>query len=126
MFEKMSPARLEKMSVNRPARGWRAALAMRYAEASQDRSVKELNDVEMGADSVAMTVESTAGQLVLQSVQGSISRYPMPREIHQPICCIGLSPAPSCLALAQLVCRAHPDLRFVALPRHCLDVGGVY
>ena len=37
---KTSPVRREKMSVRRSERGCRAALAIRYAEASQDRRVK--------------------------------------------------------------------------------------
>ncbi len=59
MFEKIRPVRRDRMSVRRPLRGWRAALAIRYAEASHESKPSELKDVEMGADSVAIIVEST-------------------------------------------------------------------
>lgn len=55
-----SPVPLLKISVNRPESGWQAALAIRYAEASHDNKDKELNEVEMGAERVAMIVESRA------------------------------------------------------------------
>jgi hypothetical protein len=48
------------MSVRRPDRGWHAEFAIRYAEASHDRRDNELKDVEIGAESVAMIVESRA------------------------------------------------------------------
>jgi hypothetical protein len=38
--------------------GWEAALAMRYAVANQERRVSELNSLAIGAESVAMMVES--------------------------------------------------------------------
>jgi hypothetical protein len=38
--------------------GWRAALAMRYAEASQDNRVKELKESDIGVERVATIVES--------------------------------------------------------------------
>jgi len=44
------------MSVNRPESGWQAALAIRYADASQERRESELKEVEIGALRVAMTV----------------------------------------------------------------------
>jgi len=44
------------MSVNRPESGWQAALAIRYADASQERRESELKDVEIGALRVAITV----------------------------------------------------------------------
>ena len=58
MFEKIKPVRLDKISVRRPLRGCRAALAIRYADASQESRDKELNEVDIGAESVAMIVES--------------------------------------------------------------------
>ncbi len=57
-FEKIRPVRLERISVRRPLRGWRAALAMRYADASQESRDRELNDVDIGAERVAIIVES--------------------------------------------------------------------
>ena len=44
--------------MRRPEIGWRAALAMRYAEASQDNRVKELKESDMGVERVATIVES--------------------------------------------------------------------
>lgn len=58
IFEKSRPVRLDRMSVRRPLRGWRAALAIRYEDASQERSDNELKDVDIGADRVAIIVES--------------------------------------------------------------------
>lgn len=46
------------MSVKRPLRGWRAALAIKYAEASHERRESELKEVEIGALRVAIIVES--------------------------------------------------------------------
>lgn len=60
MLLNMRPARLPKMSVRRPESGWSAALAMRYADASQETSVNELKEVDIGAASVATTVPSIA------------------------------------------------------------------
>jgi len=48
------------MSVSRPDIGWQAALAIRYEEASQERRERELKDVDIGAESVAITVLSKA------------------------------------------------------------------
>lgn len=56
----MRPVLRLKISVRRPERGWHAAFAMRYADASQERRERELKDVEMLAERVAMMVESTA------------------------------------------------------------------
>lgn len=58
MLEKISPVRRESMSVRRPLRGWRAALAIKYAEASHERRESELKEVEIGALRVAIIVES--------------------------------------------------------------------
>ena len=52
------------MSVSRPLSGWRAALAMKYAEASQESRDNELKDADIGADKVAMIVESNAARNV--------------------------------------------------------------
>ena len=57
---KKSPVRREKISVKRPERGWQAELAMRYADASQERRESELKESEMGAESVAIMVASRA------------------------------------------------------------------
>ena len=57
-FEYMSPVRRENISVSLPESGCSAALAIRYDEANHERSVKELKDVEMGAERVATMVES--------------------------------------------------------------------
>jgi len=48
------------MSVSRPEIGWQAALAIRYDEASHERRESELKDVEIGAESVAIMVLSSA------------------------------------------------------------------
>ncbi len=55
-----SPGPRPKMSVSRPDTGWQAALAIRYAVASHDSSDSDWNSLAMGADSVAMMLESTA------------------------------------------------------------------
>ena len=55
IFEKSKPDRREKISVNLPLRGWDTELAMKYAEASQENRVKESNEVDIGADNVAMS-----------------------------------------------------------------------
>jgi hypothetical protein len=60
IFETTSPVLRLKMSVNRPEIGWQAALAIRYEEASHERRERELKEVEMGAESVAMMVLSRA------------------------------------------------------------------
>ena len=57
-FEMTRPVRRPKMSVSRPLRGCSAAFAIRYAEASHEKRVNELNESEMGLLRVAMTVES--------------------------------------------------------------------
>lgn len=57
-FEKIRPVRLDRISVRRPLSGWRAALAIRYADASQESRDSELNDVDIGAERVAIIVES--------------------------------------------------------------------
>ncbi|KAL9604629.1 MAG: hypothetical protein Q9219_000349 [cf. Caloplaca sp. 3 TL-2023] len=62
-FEKTSPALLPRMSVKRPLRGWSAALAIRYADASHESREREWKDAEMGAESVAMMVESRAASI---------------------------------------------------------------
>lgn len=62
IFETTRPVRLENMSVRRPLSGCIAAFAMRYALASHDSKVKELNEFEIGADNVATIVESTGRQ----------------------------------------------------------------
>lgn len=59
-LEKRSPFLRPKMSVSLPLRGCRAAFAMKYADASQDNRDKESKEVEIGADSVAIIVESRA------------------------------------------------------------------
>lgn len=61
-LENNKPVLLENISVSRPLRGCNAALAMRYDDASHDRSRNELNDAEMGADRVATIVESIKPQ----------------------------------------------------------------
>jgi len=48
------------MSVRRPDKGWHAAFAIRYADASHDSKESELKELEMGADRVAMIVVSRA------------------------------------------------------------------
>jgi hypothetical protein len=55
---KTRPYRRENMSVSFPDKGWKAALAIKYPEASQGRSVRELKLVEMGDARVATIVES--------------------------------------------------------------------
>ena len=55
-----SPVRLLKISVRRPDMGWHAEFAIRYADASQERRESELKEVEMGAESVAIIVLSSA------------------------------------------------------------------
>jgi hypothetical protein len=58
------------MSVSRPERGCSAAFAIKYAEASHDNNVKELKESEIGAESVAMIVESA---MLLAAVPHAIS-----------------------------------------------------
>ena len=53
-----SPFRREYMSVNFPAKGWVAAVATRYAVASQARSGRESNSVAMDDPSVAIRLAS--------------------------------------------------------------------
>ena len=60
MFENTRPVLRLKMSVSRPEIGWQAALAIRYDEASHERRESELKDVEIGAESVAIMVLSSA------------------------------------------------------------------
>jgi hypothetical protein len=57
-LEKINPLRREKISVNFPARGWHAALAIRYADASQESRLSDLNSDDMGVVRVAMMVVS--------------------------------------------------------------------
>ena len=61
-FDKTSPVRREKMSVSFPDSGCKAAVEMKYAEASHERRVKELKEVEIAAERVATTVESSAAR----------------------------------------------------------------
>lgn len=49
--------------------GWRAALAMRYAVASQENRVKELKESDIGVERVATIVES------IHIVNGSSGKY---------------------------------------------------
>lgn len=56
----MRPGPRPNISVSRPEMGWHAALDMRYAVASHDRRLRDLNSLDMGADRAAMTVESAA------------------------------------------------------------------
>jgi hypothetical protein len=46
------------MSVNFPARGWHAALAIKYADANQESKLSDLNSDDIGVVSVAMIVVS--------------------------------------------------------------------
>ncbi len=61
-LEKIRPVRRDSMSVSRPLSGCRAALAMKYEEASQESRDKELKEADIGADKVAMIVESNAAR----------------------------------------------------------------
>ena len=58
MFETTRPVRREYISVNLPLRGWHAAFDIRYVEASHESKVSELNEEEIEAERVAMTVVS--------------------------------------------------------------------
>jgi hypothetical protein len=54
------------MSVNRPLRGWQAALEIRYELASHESREKEWKDEEIGADRVATIVESVRMSMLVQ------------------------------------------------------------
>lgn len=60
ILEATSPVLRLNISVSRPERGWQAAFAMRYADASQERRERDWKEVEMGAARVATIVESRA------------------------------------------------------------------
>ena len=57
-LENINPDFRENMSVRRPARGWQAALEIKYAVASQDSRERELNEDDIGPVKVATTVMS--------------------------------------------------------------------
>ena len=85
MLLKTSPVRRPKMSVSRPDNGWRAALAIRYDEASHDRRVKELKLSEIGVASVATMVESRGCEYV-HAILMNEEAYPRLPRILQPTC----------------------------------------
>jgi hypothetical protein len=71
MAEYTRPIFLPKISVNRPLSGCIAALAIKYDDASHESRVKELNEFDIGVDSVATIVESAqiVSQIISQTVQ---------------------------------------------------------
>jgi hypothetical protein len=69
-LENTSPQRREYISVNRPLRGWQAALEIRYEVASHESSENELKDEEMGAESVAT--------IVVSAMKAKVSKFVSP------------------------------------------------
>lgn len=86
------------MSVRRPARGWQAALEIKYAVASQDSRDRDLNEDEIGPVKVATTVMSIPlGQIGIFT-QSKVKLYQVLQERLPPIRYTKLRAIALCLA----------------------------
>jgi hypothetical protein len=85
------------MSVNRPLRGWQAALEIRYEVASHESSEKELKEEEIGAERVATIVESErTSVLALDYTVVVVLAYPVQPGTHPAKCSQESKLAPWC------------------------------